>query len=63
MEGIRKREEREGKASGKRRQREDGRERKEKCKKWEGGEGNQVDGNFIHPWCKMCTSHKLVFFS
>ena len=63
MEGIRKREEREGKASGKRRQREDGRERKEKCKKWEGGEGNQLMETLYTPGGKGVRVINWFFFS
>ena len=40
----------EGEGKGKKR-REEGRKRKvkdSKCEKWEGWEGNQVSGNFIH---------------
>ena len=37
------------KGMGKRREREEGSEREIKLKKREGGEGNQVSGNFIHP--------------
>ena len=53
--GKGRRREREGKAMGKRREREEGSEREEnrnQVGKREGGKGNQVSGNFIHPCFK-----------
>ena len=54
---VRGREEEKRKGEGKkgrggRKWREKGREGNGKVKIWEGWEGNQVSGNFMHPW--MC---------
>ena len=41
------------KGKGRQKEKDEGREKGNQVEKWEGWEGNQVSGNFIHP-CFFC---------